>query len=241
MKGAVFLPSFNRPHLVKNFITSYNKTGAKVPLWIVVDENDPKLESYKELQLPDKGLLKITKARTMGSKTRELWDEFKDFDYLILVNDDHECITAGWDQAILSQVQGHNVVFTNDDYVNAEGPNRIAGAICFSGKWMRALGYLFLPNLDHLYSDDTWQILCQRPQCAFYMHDVVMAHRHAYKHPELQDETFRVINGEKGLNQESVRVASGQTIRRCSKNGSPLDEPRRTSRRSWTSSPEPGS
>jgi len=36
------------------------------------------------------------------------------------------------------------------------------------------------------------------------MHDVVMAHRHAYKHPELQDETFRVINGEKGLNQDRI-------------------------------------
>lgn len=208
MKGAIFLPSLGRPHLVKRFITSYEKTGSSIPLWVVVDENDPKLQEYKDLILPEKGLLKITKARTMGGKSRELWDEYKDFDYFIILNDDHVCVTPSWDQAVISQVQGHNIVFTNDGYVNANGPTRIAGAICFSGKWIRALGYLFLPGQDHLYSDDLWQALCARPQCAFYLHDVLVEHKHAYQDKDDQDDTFFIVNGPKGLNPET-RVGEG--------------------------------
>lgn len=199
MKGTIFLPSLGRPHLVKRFIDSYHETECAVPLWIVVDENDEKLDEYKKLELPEKGKLKITKSRSMGDKSRELWDEYKDFDYVIICNDDHIGRTTKWDQTVISQIKGHNVVFTNDGYVNANGPTRIAGAICFSGKWLRTLGYMFLPGQHHLYSDDLWQALCQRAQCAFYLHDVLVEHQHAYKNKDLQDETFFKVNGPEGL------------------------------------------
>lgn len=200
MKGCWLLPTLNRPNLLKEFIKAYKDTESSTEVWVLVDEKDPSFEAYREIELPSKfTFINTLDAVTMGDKVRFVWQSVNSFDWVGILNDDHRPRTNKWDQAVISQVQGHNVVFTNDNYVNAQGPSRIAGAICFSGKWLRALGYMFLPGQHHLYSDDLWQALCQRPQCAFYLHDVIVEHDHAYKNKALQDDTFFKINGEKGL------------------------------------------
>lgn len=203
MKGCWLLPSLSRPGLLKEFIKSYNDTESTTDVWVLCDEED--IKQYRDLEYPKTFLLIDTgKATTMGDKVRHVWDSINSFDWIGILNDDHRPRTSKWDQQVISQIQGHNVVFTNDGYVNANGPTRIAGAICFSGKWLRTLGYMFLPGQHHLYSDDLWQALCQKPQCAFYLHDVLVEHDHAYKNKTLQDETFFKINGEKGLNEQRM-------------------------------------
>lgn len=205
MKGCWLLPTLGRPNLLKEFIDAYKATESSTDVWVLIDEDDPRLLEYRALELPQSFLLVDTgKARSMGDKVRHVFDSVKSFEWVGILNDDHRPRTPKWDQAIISQIQGHNVVFTNDGYVNANGPQRIAGGICFSGKWLRSLGFMFLPGQHHLYSDDLWQVLCQRPACAMYLHDVIVEHDHAYKNPSLQDETFKIINGEKGLNDQRV-------------------------------------
>lgn len=205
MKGCWLLPTLGRPKLLKEFLDAYVATKSSTDIWILVDEKDPSLNEYRAVELP-KGctIIDTGSAVTMGDKVRHVFDSVASLDWVGILNDDHRPKTEKWDQAVISQIQGHNIVFTNDDYVNAQGPTRIAGAICFSGKWLRTLGYMFLPGQHHLYSDDVWQVLCQRPQCAFYLHDVVVAHDHAYKNKALQDDTFIKINGPKGLNEQRM-------------------------------------
>lgn len=206
MQGAWLVPTLNRPNLLKEFIKCYNETEGSTPVWVLVDSTD--IHQYRDLDYPQTfTLIDTGDAVTMGDKVRHVQDSIQSFDWVGILNDDHRPRTAKWDQAIISQVQGHNVIFTNDGYVNAQGPTRIAGAICFSGKWLRALGYMFLPGQHHLYSDDLWQALCQRPNCAFYLADVLVEHDHAYKNKALQDDTFHKINGPKGLNQDRVGEA----------------------------------
>lgn len=206
MQGCWLLPSLNRPHLLKEFIKAYKETKSSTEVWVLVDESD--IKKYRDIELPSKFTLMNTfEAVTMGDKVRHVWGSVSSFDWVGILNDDHRPKTEKWDQAVISQIQGHNVVFTNDAYVNANGPQRIAGAICFSGKWLRALGYMFLPGQHHLYSDDLWQALCQRAQCAFYLHDVIVEHDHAYKNKDLQDDTFFKVNGPDGIDPIS-RVGS---------------------------------
>lgn len=209
MKGCWLLPTLNRPSLLKEFIKAYNETHSTTDVWVLVDETDPSYQAYRDLEMPKTFLLVNTgKAVTMGDKVRHVWRSVSSFDWVGILNDDHRPRSDKWDQAVISQIQGHNVVFTNDGYVNQNGPARIAGAICFSGKWLRSLGYMFLEGQHHLYSDDLWQTLCQRAQCAFYMGDVLVEHDHAYKNPALQDDTFFKVNGPKGLNPET-RMGEG--------------------------------
>lgn len=207
MKGCWLLPSLNRPSLLKEFIQSYIDTESTTDVWVLVDEDD--IAQYRDIELPKTFMLIDTgKAVTMGDKVRHVWDSFHSFHWVGILNDDHRPRTKKWDQTVISQILGHNLVFTNDGYVNVNGPARIAGAICFSGKWLRTLGYMFLPGQHHLYSDDLWQTLCGRANCANYLHDVLVEHKHAYNHPELRDATFEKVNGPKGLNPET-RMGEG--------------------------------
>lgn len=196
MQGAWLLPSLDRPHLLKEFIKSYKETDSSTDVWVLVDKEDPKHDEYLKIDYPKNITLVHTQSRTMGDKVREVWDQIKDFDWVGILNDDHRPRTKGWDNKILSQINGHNVVATNDGWV---APNRICGAICFSGGFLRALGYMFLPNQQHLFSDDVWAYLCQRSQAATLLMDVLVEHEHAYKNPKLIDKTFTLINGDKGL------------------------------------------
>lgn len=208
MNGVCLLPSLDRPHLVKRFFEAYTATKATIPVWILIDKNDPKLQEYNQLELPKGCEIKLTGlARTMGDKFRVIWDSVKNMEWIMILNDDHIPKTDGWDQKVLVQLNGTNVIFTNDNYAY---PHRICGAITFSGKFLKTLGWIFPPGMHHLYSDDVWGYLCHVAQCAQGLNDVVVEHDHAYKDPSQQDETFKLINGPLGLvNEAGVLTGKG--------------------------------
>lgn len=196
MQGTWILPSLNRSQELSRFFKAYIETESSTPVLILVDKNDPEKEKYLQLEYPRLCTLVLTDAVTMGDKVREVWDTIIDYDWVGILNDDHRPRTPKWDQRILSQINGTNIVGTNDGWV---APARLCGAICFSGGFLRALGYMFLPGQHHLFSDDLWAHLVNRAQCAQMLMDVLVEHEHAYKDPTKRDKTFTLINGEKGL------------------------------------------
>lgn len=196
MNGTWLLPTLNRPHLLKTFLDSYKATHGSTPGMILIDKHDPAKEEYFQIHLPTGWHIVLTDAVTMGDKVREVWDQIKDLDWVGILNDDHRAVTHEWDKKVVSRIKGHNIVCTNDNYV---APNRICGAICFSGKILRTLGWMFPQGLQHLYSDDVWMALFGKAQCAELLMDVTVSHDHAYKDKSKQDETFFKINGEQGL------------------------------------------
>lgn len=196
------LPTLNRSKLVQEFIESYKESESTTPVMLLVDESDPDLENYKTLNLPEKFTLKLTKSVTMGDKIREVWDEILKCEWVGILNDDHRPRTKGWDQVIVSQLNGANIAFTNDGPTPDKPyafPNKICGAIAFSGKVLKTLGYMFPPGVQHLFSDDAWGYLFGNARAAIALGNVCVEHDHAYKKPELQDETFKLINGPQGL------------------------------------------
>ena len=198
MIGTWLLPTLNRPNELKEFFKTYLEAESSTPVWVLVDNTDPSLEAYRTMTLPPQCQFIWTDAVTMGDKVREVWNRFKDFDYVGILNDDHRLKTPKWDQLVISQINGTNLVSTNDGWT---APNRICGAICFSGKALRTLGYMFLPGMHHLYSDDLWATLFGKAQAAHIRMDVLVEHHHVYKHPEKKDSTADKINGPLGLVQ----------------------------------------
>lgn len=197
--GLWLLPSLGRAQLLNGFFGAYYETESSTPGLILVDETDPKLEEYKNLKYPIGWELVITKAITMGDKVREIWPRIIDKDWVGILNDDHRPRTKHWDKQIISQINGTNVISTNDGPTPDKpwnAPNRLCGAICFSGGLLRALGYMFSEDMHHFYSDDVWGTLFGKSGCAQVMMGVCVEHVHAYKNPELRDETYKKINGE---------------------------------------------
>lgn len=198
MKGTWLLPTLNRPSELVEFFKTYQETESSTPVWVLVDNTDPSIEAYRTMKLPDLCEFIWTDAITMGDKVREVWGRFKDLDYVGILNDDHRLKTKGWDQKILSQINGTNIISTNDGWV---APNRICGAICFSGKILRTLNYMFLPGMHHLFSDDLWAYLFGKSNSCKILMDVLVEHDHAYKNAAKKDSTFEKINGPLGLVQ----------------------------------------
>lgn len=196
MTGCWLLPTLNRPTELVKFFKTYLETESSTPVWVLVGKDDPQIEAYRCISIPQDSEMIFTDSETMGDKVREVWGRFKDFDYVGILNDDHRLVTKGWDQKILSQINGTNVVSTNDGWV---APNRICGAICFSGNILRTLGYMFLPGMHHLFSDDTWAYLFGKSGACKILMDVMVEHHHVYKHPEKKDQTSEKINGPLGL------------------------------------------
>lgn len=184
MNGVVLLPSYNRPELLKRFLQSYQDSKSITPCKVLVDKKDPKLKEYQELVYPEGSHLVLTEERSMGGKCRELWDQYKDLDYTILLNDDHVIKTEGWDLQLQKKITGTNVLGTNDGWV---APSRLAGATVWSGKVLRTVGYLFPEFIDHLYIDSIWEFLTGKAQCAQIVMEVLVAHEHVFKEAQAKD------------------------------------------------------
>lgn len=202
----IFLPTLNRIELLRQFFKAYRETESTEPGWVVTDKNDYEKNrlGYDRLDLPKGWTIKITNAVSMGDKSRELWDELVEQDHVIILNDDHQPRTVRWDQQVVTALNGTNIVATNDGPTPDKpwnAPGRLCGAIAFSQKVLKTLGYLFPKGLHHLFSDDVWGILCSKAQNAQVLMDVCVEHVHAYKSPALIDDTFKVINGENALEE----------------------------------------
>lgn len=198
MKAVCLLPSLSRAALVKKSFEYYKKANITIPVWVLVDKTDPQKEEYLKLEYPPGCVLILTEAITLGDKCRELWDQYVNHDAVMLINDDHLWITPEADEKILAQINGHNVIGTNDGPSIDKpwnAPHRICGAICFSGKVLRALGWMFPPGLQHLYSDDAWGYICGKAMNCNILMDVCVHHDHAYKDPTKKDDTYFKING----------------------------------------------
>lgn len=199
MKGTWVLPSLARPHLLKEFFEAYKKAESVTPGLVLIDKTDPKKEEYLSLDYPKGWRVILTDSILMGDKVNEVWDQIRDLDWVGILNDDHKPVTKHWDEKILANINGHNVIGTNDGPSEDKpwnAPHRICGAICFSGRILRTLGWMFPPGLKHLYSDDAWGYLFGKTQCCNILMDVVVHHDHAYKDPSKKDSTYFKINGE---------------------------------------------
>lgn len=200
MKGICLVPSLNRPAQLREFFKAYNEAEWQIPGWILIDEGDfiSKQSEYQAIKIPENWKIIPTKGVTMGDKCRELWDQYKELDYVMLLNDDHRPRTVNGDQKIISQITGVNLIGTNDGATPDKpwnAPNRICGATVWSGKLLREVGYMFPPELHHLFIDDLWGNLAGRAGCCQIMMDVCVEHDHAYNNKR-EDDTHRKVNSE---------------------------------------------
>lgn len=200
MKGRILLPSLNRIKLLEQFFEAYRKTDSAMEGLLLVDRWDyaTNEKGYSALQLPQGWALVKTEAVSMGDKFREVWDRYKDDEFVCILNDDHVPLTPKWDALLSAQMTPYQILFTNDNY---QAPQRIAGAICIGGAIFRSLGYLFPNGIEHLYSDSAWEYLAAKSGCAKYVPEIVVEHRHAYKDNTLIDDTFKKVNGDNAIEE----------------------------------------
>lgn len=191
MSGVILLPTLNRPHLLKNFLDSYQTTEATCAMHILVDDED-----YKKHQSEYDSICAVTNtgsAVTMGDKVRFIWPKIKEHKWVGLLNDDHYCITPHWDKIIEEMLDGTNMVSTNDG--NWNFGFRVVGLTAWSMGLLDACGFPIFPDgLNHYFIDDTWKAIGESTGCWQETMKVNIEHRHVFNGKMPEDETFRKVN-----------------------------------------------
>lgn len=183
--GVILLPTLNRIELLKRFIKSYIECEWKMPLWILIDQGDfiSKQQAYQEIKLPPQMKIIETSGITMGAKFRELWDQYKDMDYVGVLNDDHIICTKHGDATMLASLREHMILGCNDGPTPDKpwmAPRKLAGLTLIAGKVIRALGYLMLPGLHQLYPDDVWETIGGQAGAIQILMNVCVHHDHVF-------------------------------------------------------------
>jgi hypothetical protein len=214
-KGVWLLPTLNRIELLKECLKYLKDAETSTPGWILVDHGDfiAHQQEYQALDLPEGWEIKETRSVTMGSKFRELWDSYKDFDWVGILNDDHKVMTKGWDKTMLSHLREHLILGTNDGKTPDAPwmfPNKVCGATMIAGKVIRTLGYLMYPGLEQLYIDDCLEALGGQAGCIQLLGNICVFHDHAFK-GRTKDSTFDSVypegwNDVNHKNGEQTRV-----------------------------------
>lgn len=193
----ILLPTYNRIEKLKNFMKSAVETMTGTPGLVLIDAVDytEKRAEYLELEataFPDDWKIKVTQARGMGAKVREVWPIVREHAFVGILNDDHICITKNWDAKLTRQLTGKNFISCNDNW---NAPYRAAGATIWSMPLLECVGWpIFPPQIEHLGVDDCWELLGRATGCWTCDMSVVIEHSHVLKGAE-NDETHKLTYG----------------------------------------------
>lgn len=190
MNGLLLIPSLNRASRVETFLKSYKEAESSIPVLVIVDKNDPGLDDYFKVDFRKDISFIMTQGVSMGDKLRETWSIYKDLDHVMLCNDDHKIIgPKEWDKRLISKLNGENFVSTSDGWKTDGKKTLPAGMTSWSGSLIRAVGYIFPPELNHMFIDNIWMDLGLETGCWDLDLDTIISHEHATRSPEWKDDT----------------------------------------------------
>lgn len=189
----VICPSRGRPEMCGEMIDSFMKTSRISSLTIALDNDDPRLYDYIDVF---KGrvayTIDIRKSTTeiINSKWRYCSDCYK---YFSITNDDFIYHTDGWDEKLALMIRLHGgtgIAYGNDLLAKSILPT----TSIISKEIVKAVGWLQIPTLCHLYGDNVWKHIGEQAGCLFYNDSVVIEHKHVFSGKMTADETHKESN-----------------------------------------------
>ncbi len=173
--GVWLLPTRGRPDNLKRFMRSAREIGTSTPGLVIINKNDTSdYDSVRQHLLDGWEIIRVD-ATSYGESVRAVWSRTKDLKWIGLLADDHVPCTPNWDTQLIASLRGWNFVSSNDSW---QAPNRMHGAVCFSGDLLRAVGWLFPDRLRHIFHDDIFETIGRETGCWEVRMDVMVKHLH---------------------------------------------------------------
>lgn len=189
----VICPSRNRPQECGRMIDSFLKTSTMSTLSICLDNDDPKLDEYRDI-IGSKVPYTVTPRKTTTQIINDKWMfSSEHYKWFSVTNDDFVYKTLGWDFILTSKIRDngrYGIAFGNDLLAGAHLPTTSV----ISREIVTALGWLQLPTLTHLFGDNVWQEIGKRCGCIHYCKDVIIEHHHVFANKMQKDATFLETN-----------------------------------------------
>ena len=168
----VITPSRGRPwHLQRLMIALRDTCALDTDLAVCVDDDDPRLDGYKDLGLPD---LQVGPRDTLTALTNRVAAERAgDYRFLASLGDDHVPRTPAWDRELCGEIEKMG----GTGFAYGEGSRWvIPEAVVMSAGIVPALGWMALPRCGHYKIDDAWLMLGVASGLIRYRHDVTIEH-----------------------------------------------------------------
>jgi hypothetical protein len=169
---AILTPSRGRPWHMQRLMNALRDTcQLDTDLYVAVDEDDPRLDDYKNLGLDH---LEVAPRATLTELTNKMaLEHAADYGYLASLGDDHVPRTGGWDFKLTRAIEAMG----GTGFAYAEGSRWvIPEAVVVSSDIVTALGWMANPRCMHYKIDDTWLELGVAARCIAYRHDVLVEH-----------------------------------------------------------------
>lgn len=172
------LPTRGRIDNLRRFCNTAREMGTNTPGWVIVDKDDweANLFAYKEVKnlLPLGWDFVTVEPQGYGGALRQIWARVKDMKWVGLVSDDLVPSSMNWDKTLVSSLSGWNFVSA----MNGFQDQRMHGATAWSGDLLRAIGWLFPPDLKHVFHDDVWETIGRDTGAWRIMPGVMTKHLH---------------------------------------------------------------
>lgn len=202
-------PSRGRPDTLIQMIHSFAATRESANLVVYLNEDDSKIEEYiREMKdfgywhCPDplEWLKVCTGPRKYIAEVYNMYAEaLHVYDYYCTLNDDHFCVTPGWDKKLIDIVEekgnGWGIAAAEDkltDWKTCHHPS----ACAVSGKMIRALGYLVWPGIRHIGVDTYLMKISEAINRLYHAPEVVVEHRHWINGKRSMDENYKWVYGQ---------------------------------------------
>ena len=193
IKLAILVPTRGRPHNLERLARAAKETcTTDYKIFARLDNDDE--SKYPELENVKYSIgERIFYANSVNETAKSAADE--GFTHLAILGDDVLPETIGWDEKLISSLDGLGVVYGSDGLEHLHGEDLPTHVVVPIEMYNR-LGWIGLPTLRHLFCDNVWREL-GRATKFIYRQDVKLSHLHRWNKAAPDDKTYQEANDKK--------------------------------------------
>jgi hypothetical protein len=193
IKLAILVPTRGRPHNLERLARAAKETcTTDYKIFARLDNDDE--SKYPELENVEYSIgERIFYANSVNETAKAAADE--GFTHLAILGDDVLPETIGWDEKLISSLDGLGVVYGSDGLEHLHGED-LPTHVVVPVEMYNRLGWIGLPTLRHLFCDNVWREL-GRATKFIYRQDVKLSHLHRWNKAAPDDKTYQEANDKK--------------------------------------------
>ncbi len=204
-KLLLIIPSRGRPFKIIDMLRSVHTTinHEHTQVIILLDKDDKSIGQYEE-HLPTWVLKRVYDREGDETLTTEIinraFEEFNEYDYYSVTNDDIHYKTKGWDEALchplkISCGQDDTMVEKYGDKHNVIcSPGEFPITSVIDGDIVRKIGWLQFPELRHSCGDNIWYWIGRRSGILYNDKNYHTSHISPYFGKCEEDDTYKECN-----------------------------------------------
>ena len=173
----VLMPTRNKPEEIQRVCSEIK--GSECRLWLYVANDDPRLNEYKSLQLPDMATVIYGEPLGFSRGINHLASlaSQDQFATMLMRAEDDFYFKPGWDKKYRDAAWQDGIFMIWCNYV-LKGPDSEPHTAAIGINWYKTLGWFSLPGVQHWYCDNVLREIAERIGRSKYIPAPMIVHEH---------------------------------------------------------------